>query len=68
MQNNQIQVNIKDAEDVKFESCENLYFQPVIRLKRISPLVSPTGKEAVFPVQVMSCVKCGEIFNDLKEN
>ena len=67
--NNQPKINldINQAEDFKCENCENIYFQPVVRLKRISALVSPTGKEAVFPVQVMSCTKCGDIFNDLKE-
>tara|TARA_R100001591_G_C4234133_1_gene152688 strand:- start:194 stop:403 length:210 start_codon:yes stop_codon:yes gene_type:complete len=67
--NNQPKMNIdiNKAEDFKCESCGNLYFNPVIRLKRISPLVSPTGQEAVYPVQVMSCTKCGAIFNDLKD-
>jgi len=67
--NNQpnLNIDISKAEDFKCEKCENLYFNPVVRLKRISPLVSPTGKEAVVPVQVMSCTGCGEIFNDLKE-
>ena len=60
-------IDINKAADFKCENCENLYFQPVIRLKRISPLMSPTGKEAIYPVQVMSCTKCNEIFNDLKE-
>ena len=66
--NNQPKMNIdiNNAEDFKCESCENLYFQPLVRLKRISPLVSPTGKEAVIPIQVMSCSKCDAIFNDLK--
>ena len=81
--NNQPKMNIKDTikqliKDAladcaqsgllsQCENCENLYFSPVIRLKRISPLMSPTGKEAIYPVQVMSCTKCNEIFNDLKE-
>jgi len=67
--NNQpnLNIDINKAEDFKCEKCENLYFNPVIRLKRVSPLVSPTGKEAVVPVQVMSCTQCSEIFNDLKD-
>ena len=67
--NNQPKMNIdiNNAEDFKCESCENLYFSPVIRLKKISALLSPTGQESVYPVQVMSCTKCDAIFNDLKE-
>tara|TARA_R110002110_G_scaffold204473_1_gene415819 strand:- start:7641 stop:7847 length:207 start_codon:yes stop_codon:yes gene_type:complete len=60
-------IDINEADDFKCENCENIYFQPLIRLKRISPLISPTGKEAIYPVQVMSCAACGDIFNDLKE-
>jgi|TARA_Y100000034_G_C6672873_1_gene295505 hypothetical protein len=67
MQNNQIQVNIKDAEDVKCESCENLYFKPVFRIKRLSPLVSPNGKEAFIPVQLLACIKCEHINKDMDE-
>ena len=29
--------------------------------------MSPTGKEAIYPVHVMSCTKCNEIFNDIAE-
>jgi len=67
--NNQPKMNIdiNNAEDFKCENCENIYFQPVVRLKRISPLQSPTGQEAVYPIQIMSCTKCDSIFNDLKE-
>ena len=67
--NNQPKMNIdiNKAEDFKCENCGNLYFNSVFRLKRISPLVSPTGKEAMIPVQVMSCAKCGTILNDLKD-
>lgn len=30
-------------------------------LKKVSALVSPTGKEDIFPVPVYICSKCGEI-------
>ena len=67
--NNQpkLNIDINNAEDFKCESCENMYFQPVVRLKKLSALVSPTGKPVIYPVQVMSCIKCNEIFNDLKD-
>ena len=30
-------------------------------LKRISPLVSPTGEEALVPIDVYSCGNCGRV-------
>tara|TARA_B100001094_G_scaffold40718_1_gene35382 strand:- start:773 stop:937 length:165 start_codon:yes stop_codon:yes gene_type:complete len=30
-------------------------------LKKVSALVSPTGKEAIVPIQVFSCGNCGAI-------
>jgi hypothetical protein len=30
-------------------------------LKRISALVSPTGKESIVPIQVFSCGNCGTV-------
>ena len=28
-------------------------------MKRISPIISPTGKEAVVPIQTFACNACG---------
>ena len=30
-------------------------------IKRLSPIVSPTGQEALIPVQVYSCGNCGKV-------
>jgi hypothetical protein len=30
-------------------------------IKRISPILSPTGQEALVPVQVYSCGNCGTV-------
>jgi hypothetical protein len=30
-------------------------------IKRISPILSPTGQEALVPVQVYSCGNCGKV-------
>ena len=43
------------------EKCGNASFIQSFFLKRISPLVSPTGKEAIVPIQVFACGNCGTI-------
>tara|TARA_R110002074_G_scaffold64307_1_gene153616 strand:+ start:1224 stop:1445 length:222 start_codon:yes stop_codon:yes gene_type:complete len=60
-QEQQINVNLKDAEDIKCGECENLYFIPVVRVKRISPLMSPSGEEMLAPIQTFQCSSCGHV-------
>jgi len=60
-QQQQIRVNLQDAEDVSCEECSNTYFTPAVMIKRISPLVSPTGQEALAPIQLFQCNKCGYV-------
>jgi len=61
----QLQVDLSKADTMKCKSCENTIFIPSFILKRLSPLVSPSGKEAVIPVQVYSCGSCGEVVKSL---
>lgn len=60
-----LQVDLSKAETMKCKNCENTIFIPSFILKRLSPLVSPSGKEAVIPVQVYSCGSCGEVVKSL---
>lgn len=55
------QIDIGDAETIICEKCGNASFIQSFFLKRISPLVSPTGKEAIVPIQVFACGNCGTI-------
>tara|TARA_R110000824_G_scaffold3614_4_gene17089 strand:+ start:807 stop:1016 length:210 start_codon:yes stop_codon:yes gene_type:complete len=57
----QIRVNLKDAEDVKCDECDNLYFTPAVMIKKLSALVSPTGQETMMPLQLFQCNKCGHV-------
>lgn len=41
--------------------CGNDTFFPVMIFKVISPLVSPTGKEELIPVETYRCSACGTI-------
>ena len=57
----QKQININDTEAVKCEECGNYSFIQSYFLRRISAIVSPTGQEAIIPVQVYSCGNCGTV-------
>ena len=57
----QKQININDTESVKCEECGNYSFIQSFFIRRISPIVSPTGQEAMVPIQVYSCGNCGTV-------
>ena len=36
-------------------------------MKKLSPLISPTGQEAIIPVGVFACEACGNINKEFKK-
>ena len=61
-QPSQVPINalqLSQAESVTCDSCSNHTFVGVMMMKRISPIISPTGKEAVVPIQTFACNACG---------
>ena len=57
----QVKVDLKQAETMKCEYCGNYLFISSTIIKRISPLVSPTGEEALVPIDVYRCGNCGRV-------
>lgn len=54
-------VDLSNALDITCEQCGSRTFREVCFIKRVSALVSPTGKEAVVPVSTFSCSNCGHV-------
>ena len=67
MQQQKINIDISKADDIACEKCENLYFTPVVMVKRLSALLSPTGQEVKIPVQVLQCTSCSAITTPFSE-
>ena len=57
----QVKVDLRDAETIKCNDCDNYLFITSFVLKRLSAILSPTGQEAMIPVQVYSCGNCGAV-------
>ena len=66
-QNNQMKKLINEADDASCKNCESIYFESLFRVKRVSAIMSPNGKELIMPVQVLRCQKCHTILNDLND-
>jgi hypothetical protein len=59
MENSKQKFNFEDAEWVK---CGDAYlYDSSLMFKRISPILSPTGKEEFVPVEVVVCKTCGKV-------
>ena len=55
------EIDISQTVTITCEKCGNASFIHWYFLKRVSALVSPTGKEAIVPIQVFACGNCGTI-------
>ena len=58
-----VQVDLKDADTMKCQACGNTVFIQGYVIKKISAIVSPTGKEVIAPIQVFNCGNCGEMLS-----
>ena len=57
----QLNVDLSSATDVVCEACGCRVFDAVALIKKVSALLSPTGKETHVPIQTFACKKCGNI-------
>lgn len=55
-----LKINLAEAPWVTCSE-DNKLFDSKILIKRVSPLISPSGKEEFVPVEVMICSKCGKV-------
>jgi len=63
-QNNQdldIQQMLKNSEAGQCE-CGSEEFELIYKLRRISPLFSPSKEEMVMPLEHYRCANCGKLF------
>jgi hypothetical protein len=54
-----VNIDISKATDILCTSCKEPYFLEVIRLKRLSAFISPTGREEIINMPALLCAKCG---------
>ena len=61
------QIDISKTSAIKCEKCENPTFKQTLLLRKLSALVSPNGQEALVPVQVFACEKCGHVNSEFSD-
>ena len=59
---------VLNAQNIVCDKCGSKLFEPAYVLKRVSKLVSPSGRDEVIEIPVFVCAKCGEIAPHYKSN
>jgi len=57
----QLNVDLSQVENALCDKCGNFAFIEVVTFKKLSALVSPTGKEGLVPIPTFMCSECGFI-------
>lgn len=60
MENTKIPIDLSQAPWVECSE-KSKSFETKIMFKRISPIVSPSGKEEHVPLEIVVCSKCGKV-------
>tara|TARA_Y100001963_G_C6422221_1_gene283197 strand:+ start:4 stop:255 length:252 start_codon:yes stop_codon:yes gene_type:complete len=60
-------VDLSHAKDIQCEKCEGKGFKSTLMLKKLSALISPTGQEAIIPIQAFGCDSCGHINKEFQD-
>lgn len=58
-----INVDLSSLSDVLCESCGNATFEEVIKIKKLSKIVSPSGNDELVFMKVLTCYACGSELN-----
>lgn len=56
-----IQVNVMEAPNVKCEKCDNIFFDKVTIIKKISKLLTGSSEDQLVPMETYVCKSCGHI-------
>ena len=60
-------VDLSNATTLECEECKCKAFKQSLMLKKLSALISPTGKEALIPVAVFVCEQCGHVNKEFED-
>lgn len=56
-----IPVGLDNTDEIACDECGGNTFHPAFLLRKVSALISPTGKETVVPIQVFACDSCNHV-------
>tara|TARA_R100000008_G_C3441059_1_gene94442 strand:+ start:220 stop:456 length:237 start_codon:yes stop_codon:yes gene_type:complete len=63
----QEQIDMSKTTPLKCDACGGQTFKQTLLLRKMSALVSPNGQEAIIPVGVFACEKCGNVNKEFED-
>lgn len=57
----QINIRPEDTTLVLCKECECPHFMQATSIRKLSSIISPSGREEFFNVPVLLCLQCGEV-------
>ena len=57
----QLNISLDKTTGVVCEECDNQVFQEGVMLRKASRFLTGTAQDALVPIQVFSCAKCGHV-------
>lgn len=61
MEQPQFNIDITQTTPVVCEKCGCEHFTEVSLMRKLSPMLSPTGQAAMIPIPVFACTKCSHV-------
>ena len=59
---------ILDSPNIVCDECGSKLFKPAYVLKKVSGLVSPSGRQEIMEIPLFVCAKCGKLPKEYAEN
>jgi len=64
----QFNVDLSQTTAVTCEECGHEHFVQVNMMRKLSPMLSPTGQPALIPIPVFACAKCSHVNQEFLPN
>jgi hypothetical protein len=64
LENPKIKINPLELPNIKCEKCENIFFEKVTIIKKISKLLTGSPADELIPMETYVCRDCGHINKD----
>ena len=56
-----VNIDLEQTDAVVCGECGNQVFNHGFMLRKVSAVLSPSGEEAMIPIQVFECASCGHV-------
>jgi len=56
-----VQFDLSQTTDMTCSNCGSHFFHMAFMFKKVSALISPSGKDSLIPIETFACLECGNI-------